>query len=112
MLAGGVEDGYNPLQINSCLRIQAMTGRQYDSPEQASRPYDRRRSGFVLGEGCGILVVEELEHARKRGAEVYAEVLGYGESSDGHHLVKPDESGAGQVRAMEMAIGRSGVVRE
>jgi 3-oxoacyl-[acyl-carrier-protein] synthase II len=60
MLAGGVEDSYNPIEINSCLRIQAMTSKPYEKPEHSSRPFDRKRSGFVLGEGCGILVVEEL----------------------------------------------------
>ena len=60
MLAGGVEDSYNPIEINSCLRIQAMTSKPYEKPENSSRPFDRKRSGFVLGEGCGILVVEEL----------------------------------------------------
>lgn len=72
MVAGGVEDSYNPIEINSCLRIQAMNSKEYEKPEQCSRPFDKKRSGFVLGEGCGIVILEELEHAQKRGAHILA----------------------------------------
>lgn len=66
-----------------------MSTKPYENPEDSSRPFDRDRSGFILGEGCGMLVVEELEHAKKRGANIIAEVLGYGSTSDGYHLVRP-----------------------
>lgn len=89
-----------------------MASKIYEKAEQSSRPFDRKRSGFVLGEGCGMFVVEELQHAEKRGARVLAEIIGVGESSDGYHLVKPMETGVGQVRAMEQAIERSGISKE
>ena len=89
MLAGGCEDVYNPICLNSSIRLQAMSTRSYDKPEESSRPFDKDRSGFILGEGCGMLVVEELEHAKKRGANILCEILGYGCTSDGYHLVRP-----------------------
>lgn len=109
IIAGGVEDSYNPLTVNSSLRMQAMTSKPYDQSSQASRPFDKRRSGFVLGEGSGVLLIEEYNHAINRGATIYGEILGIGESSDGFHLVKPDHSGEGQVSAMKNALQSSNV---
>lgn len=84
-----------------------MTSKQYEKAEHSSRPFDKKRSGFVLGEGCGMFVVEQLEHALKRGATIHAEILGFGETSDGHHLVKPAETGLGQIKAIQQALERS-----
>ena len=80
-----------------------------DNPEGASRPFDQGRGGFVLGEGAGCLVLEELEHARRRGAPIYAEVRGYGQSSEGHHITAPAEDGGGSARAMQAALNNAGL---
>lgn len=78
MIAGGSEDAVNPTNIQASIKMQAMSVKQYKSPEEASRPYDKDRSGFILGEGSGVVILEELEHAIKRGAKIYAELIGYG----------------------------------
>jgi len=88
--------------------MQALSKRN-DSPATASRPYDTTRDGFVLGEGAGILVLESEEHAKARGARVYARLVGLGMSSDAHHIAAPDPSGAGQTRAMKLALERAGL---
>jgi 3-oxoacyl-[acyl-carrier-protein] synthase II len=103
MVAGGSEAAITPMGLSGFARMNALSTR-VDSPETASRPWDRDRDGFVLAEGSGIVVLEEYEHAKKRGAEILAEVLGYGMSSDGSHMTAPDPEGAGAARAMQAAI--------
>lgn len=104
VIAAASEDTYNPMTLNSSLRLQAMNSKVYEDPALASCPFDQARAGFVLGEGSGALILESEEHAKKRGACILAEVLGYGTTSDGYHLVKPEESGVGQVRSMSSAL--------
>lgn len=103
MVTGGSEAAMTPMGLSGFARMNALSTRN-DSPETASRPFDRDRDGFVLAEGAGIVVLEEYEHARARGAEILAEVLGYGLSSDGSHMTAPDPAGAGAARAMQAAI--------
>ena len=107
MLAGGAEAATCPLSIASFDRIGALS-RRNDQPELASRPFDADRDGFVMGEGCGLLVLEEYEHARLRGAEIYAEVIGYGLSADAHHITTPAPGGAGLAKCMLAAIREAG----
>jgi 3-oxoacyl-[acyl-carrier-protein] synthase II len=102
MLAGGAEGGITPLGIASFGALKALSTNQ--NPAEASRPFDRDRDGFVMGEGAGMLVLEELEHARRRGAKIYAELAGYGLSGDGFHITSPQERGAGGRRCMKMAL--------
>ncbi len=102
MLAGGAESAVNPIAMAGFARMKAVTSDFNDNPEKASRPWDKDRSGFVMGEGSGALVLEELEHAKKRGAKIYAEVVGYGMSGDAYHITAP--SGDGAYRAMKMAV--------
>ncbi|MBQ8750078.1 MAG: beta-ketoacyl-ACP synthase II [Alphaproteobacteria bacterium] len=101
MVAGGAESAVNVLGISGFARMKAITSDFNDTPEKASRPWDKGRSGFVMGEGGGAVVLEELEHAIKRGAKIYAEVVGYGMSGDAYHITAP--SGDGAYRAMKMA---------
>ena len=101
MLAGGAESAVNVLGLSGFARMKAITAEFNDEPEKASRPWDKNRSGFVMGEGAGALVLEELEHAKSRGAKIYAEVVGYGMSGDAYHITAP--SGDGAYRAMKMA---------
>lgn len=101
MLAGGAESAVNVLGLSGFARMKAITSDFNDAPEKASRPWDKDRSGFVMGEGAGAVVLEELEHAKKRGAKIYAEVVGYGMSGDAYHITAP--SGDGAYRAMKMA---------
>jgi 3-oxoacyl-[acyl-carrier-protein] synthase II len=103
MLAGGSEAAVGPLCIGSFAAMKALSTRN-DAPEKASRPFDRDRDGFVLAEGAAVLVLEELEHAKKRGAKIYAEVVGFGSSGDAFHIAAPDEQGAGAFRAMQLAM--------
>ena len=105
MVAGGAESAVNVLGISGFARMKAITSDFNDTPEKASRPWDKNRSGFVMGEGAGALVLEELEHAKKRGAKIYAEVVGYGMSGDAYHITAP--SGDGAYRAMKMATDRA-----
>lgn len=86
-----------------------MSSKEYSDPSQSSRPFDKLRSGFILGEGSGVLVLESLEHAEKRGAPIIAEVVGYGHTSDGFHLVRPEASGEGQINAMKKAMNMAQV---
>lgn len=108
MVTGGSEAGLCELALAAFSVGKAYSTRN-DEPERASRPFDRDRDGFVGGEGCGILILESLEHARARGARIYAEVLGLGASSDAYHLIAPDPTGAGAARAMAWALADAGV---
>lgn len=103
MFAGGSEAAVTPLCLGSFAAMKALSTRN-DAPEQASRPFDQDRDGFVLSEGAGVIVLEELEHARARGAKIYAEVCGFGTSGDAQHIAAPDENGAGAIAAMRAAM--------
>jgi 3-oxoacyl-[acyl-carrier-protein] synthase II len=111
MLCGGTEAPITRVGLAGFSAMRALS-RRNDEPETASRPFDADRDGFVMGEGAAILVLEELEHARARGATVYAEALGYGVSSDASHVSDPDPSGANPARAMRMAFGDAGISPE
>jgi 3-oxoacyl-[acyl-carrier-protein] synthase II len=109
MLAGGAEGTVNPLGIAGFAQARALNMSFNDRPEQASRPYDRDRDGFVMGEGAGIVVLEEYEHAKARGAKIYAEVVGYGLSGDAYHVTAPHPDGDGAYRSMQMALKKAGM---
>jgi len=103
MFAGGTEAVITPLALAGFAAMRALSTRN-DDPEHASRPWDLNRDGFVMGEGAGILILEEIEHARKRGATIYCELTGYGMSSDAHHITSPAEDGSGMIRVMRSAL--------
>ncbi|KAI9914260.1 hypothetical protein PsorP6_008336 [Peronosclerospora sorghi] len=109
MVAGGTEACLNEISMCAFLRAQALSTKFNDRPLEASRPFDSQRDGFVMGEGAGIVILEEYEHAKKRGANIYAEVRGYGLSSDSNHITAPLETGDGARRAMQSAIAQSGL---
>ncbi|MDP3738204.1 MAG: beta-ketoacyl-ACP synthase II [Hyphomonadaceae bacterium] len=109
MVAGGSEASVCRIGVAGFIACRAMSTSFNDTPEKASRPYDKDRDGFVMGEGAGIVVLEEYEHAKKRGAKIYAEVVGYGLTGDGFHITSPDETGDGGERAMRTALQRSGL---
>ena len=109
MIAGGAEASICPLGVAGFIACRAMATDFNDKPETASRPYDKDRGGFVMGEGAGILVLEEYEHAKARGAKIYAEVAGYGLSGDAYHITAPSEDGDGGFRAMTAALKDSGL---
>ena len=111
VFAGGTEAGITPVGIAGFSAMRALS-RWNDEPERASRPFDAERSGFVMGEAGGAIVLEDLEHARARGAKIYAELLGYGLSSDAAHVTEPDPTGANPARAMKMALGDAGISPE
>ena len=109
MIAGGAEAAVCPLGIAGFIACRAMSTDFNDTPEKASRPYDKARDGFVMGEGAGVLVLEEYEHAKARGAKIYAEVTGYGLAGDAYHITAPADDGDGGFRAMRGAIGHAGI---
>ncbi len=108
MLAGGAEKGSTPLGVGGFGAARALSTRN-DDPQAASRPWDRDRDGFVLGDGAGVIVLEEYEHAKKRGGKIYAELVGFGMSSDAYHMTSPPENGAGAALAMENALHDAGI---
>lgn len=108
MVAGGAEAAFTPLAFAGFCSMKAMSVRN-DEPHLASRPFDRDRDGFVMGEGAGIVILETLEHAHKRNARVYAEVIGFGMSSDAYHITAPDPDGSGAIRCMSMALRDAGI---
>ncbi|MEX2408618.1 MAG: beta-ketoacyl-ACP synthase II, partial [Rhodovibrionaceae bacterium] len=109
MVAGGAEATVCRMGIAGFSAARALSTHFNDEPSRASRPWDQARDGFVMGEGAGIVVLEEYEHAKKRGAKIYAEVIGYGMSGDAHHITAPAEDGNGGYRAMKAAIKRAGI---
>jgi 3-oxoacyl-[acyl-carrier-protein] synthase II len=109
MLAGGAESTICPIGIAGFAQARALCTTFNDTPEKASRPYDRDRDGFVMGEGAGVVVLEEYERAKARGAKIYAEVIGYGLSGDAYHVTAPQPEGSGAYRSMEMALRKSGL---
>jgi 3-oxoacyl-[acyl-carrier-protein] synthase II len=112
MVAGGAEAAICRLGIAGFAASRALSTSFNDEPHRASRPWDEARDGFVMGEGAGVVVLEELEHAKKRGAKIYAEVIGYGMSGDAYHITAPAEDGSGGFRAMRNALKRAGIDKE
>jgi len=112
MVAGGAESPISEIGIAGFNACKALSTKRADEPAKASRPYDADRDGFVMGEGAGVVVLEEYEHAKARGAKIYAEVLGYGMSGDAYHITAPSEDGDGGFRSMTMALNRAGITAD
>jgi len=108
MIAGGSEAAICAMSVGGFGQLRALSTRN-DEPTKASRPFDKDRDGFIIGEGAGVLILEELEHARRRGATIYAEIVGYGMSSDAYHMTAPSEDGDGARRVMAMAVRKGGI---
>ncbi len=108
MVSGGTEASITPMSVGGFCAMKAMSTSN-DKPAQACRPFDLKRNGFVMGEGSGIVILEELQHALNRGASIYAEIIGYGSSSDAYHMVQPDEDGKGAALAFAMALNDAGI---
>jgi 3-oxoacyl-[acyl-carrier-protein] synthase II len=108
MFAGGSEAAIVPVGIGGFCAMRAMSTRN-DDPKRASRPFDKDRDGFVMGEGAGVLCLEELEHAKKRGARIYCEIVGYGNTADAYHLTSPSPGGEGAARCMKVALRTGGL---
>ncbi|MEW5707182.1 MAG: beta-ketoacyl-ACP synthase II [Actinomycetota bacterium] len=111
MITGGSEASITPLGVAAFCASRALSTRNHE-PEKASRPFDIERDGFVMGEGAGIIIIEELNFALSRGARIYAEIIGYGVTADAFHITQPDPTGSGAMRAMEMAINEAGINKE
>jgi 3-oxoacyl-[acyl-carrier-protein] synthase II len=111
MIAGGSEAAITPMGVGGFAALRALSTRN-DEPERASRPFDKDRDGFIIGEGAGMVVLEELEQAQRRGAPIYAEVVGYGMSADAYHITAPSEDGEGAVRTMTLALKKAGIKPE
>jgi 3-oxoacyl-[acyl-carrier-protein] synthase II len=112
MIAGGTEGGITPLGVGCFANMNAICKDYNDEPQKASRPFDRERKGFVMGEGAGIVLLESLEYALKRGARIYAEIAGYGLTSDAHHITAPDPDSYEIARAIKLALDRAGISHE
>jgi len=108
MICGGAESAITPMSVAGFTSMRALSKRN-EEPERASRPFDAERDGFVIGEGAGIMILEEMEHAKARGATIHAEIVGYGMTSDAFHVTMPDESGSGAIRVMHKAIKDAGI---
>ena len=108
MIAGGSEAAITPLGVGGFAAMRALSTRN-DAPEKACRPFDKDRDGFIIGEGAGVIVIEELELAKRRGAKIYAEIVGYGMAADAYHITAPSEDGSGALRVMEAALQHSGL---
>jgi 3-oxoacyl-[acyl-carrier-protein] synthase II len=111
MICGGTEGAITPMSVGGFAAMHALSTRN-EEPERASRPFDKDRDGFVIGEGAGILILEELEHAKARGAKIYAEVVGYGMTADAYHITSPSEDGDGARRVMLRSIADAGTSPE
>jgi 3-oxoacyl-[acyl-carrier-protein] synthase II len=111
MIAGGSEAAITPMSVGGFGAMRALSTRN-DEPSKASRPFDKDRDGFIIGEGAGIMVLEELEVARRRGARIYAELVGYGMSADAYHITAPSEDGNGALRVMQLALKKAGIEPE
>jgi 3-oxoacyl-[acyl-carrier-protein] synthase II len=111
MICGGAESAITPMSVAGFASMRALSTRN-DDPQHASRPFERDRDGFVIGEGAGLMVLEELESAKRRGARIYAELVGYGMTADAFHLTMPDETGSGAIRVMQKTIKDAGITPE
>jgi 3-oxoacyl-[acyl-carrier-protein] synthase II len=111
MICGGAESAITPMSVAGFAAMRALSTRN-DDPQHASRPFERDRNGFVIGEGAGIVILEELESAKRRGAKIYAELVGYGMTADAFHITMPDETGSGAIRVMQKALKDAGVAPE
>ncbi len=109
MVAGGTEASISPAAVGGFCQMKALCSDHNDDPEHASRPFDKNRSGFVMGEGSGIVVIESLEHAKARGAHIYAEIAGYGSNSDAYHITSPAPHGVYQAKCMQLALDDAGM---